>query len=74
MKIGDNYLVEVAIASIENDLDGNIGSIFDSINSGSGDVKGNAECSSIRLLRMWMDKLTNPVDRKVIEGVGVWDS
>lgn len=74
MKIGENYLVEVAIASIKNDLDGNIGSIFDSINSGSGHVEGNAEGSSIRLLSIWMDKLRNSVNRKIIEGVGVCDS
>jgi len=74
MKIGENYLVEVAITSLENDLDSNIGSIVDSINSGSGDVEGNTEGSSIRLLRILMEELRNPVDRKVIEGVRVCDS
>jgi hypothetical protein len=62
MKIGENYLVEVAITSVENNLDSNIGSIFDSINFGSGDVEGNTEGSSIRLLSIWMDELRNPVD------------
>jgi len=74
MKIGENYLVEFAITSLQNDLDSNIGSIVDSINFGSGDVEGNTEGSSIRLLRILMDELRNPVDRKVIEGVGVCDS
>lgn len=74
MKIGENYLVEVAVTPFENDLDSNIGSISGSVNSGSGDVEGNTVGSSIRLLSIWMDELRNSVDRKVIPGVGVCGS
>jgi hypothetical protein len=68
------HLEEHAVGAIEGNLDGDVGTIFDTLDASLSNVEGNAVVSGVVLSGPVADELLIGLRAEVFERVGVGDS